>query len=561
MERGRSRKARSGCLGRIFGFVLFLIVAAVGVIAAVKYMPSRERADLDALYAAGGSDRVALYLNYERQEESGVYVDGQTYLPAAWVDANLNERFYWDANEKILVYALPEEIVKSDETTVDEDGKKILYRDGDAVYLSLALIQKYTDVRLQAYDGEAQKRVFVENNWDPVTVADAAWSAKIRLRGGLKSPIVTEIKRGGTVTVLEQYDNWARVMTPDGHIGYMHKWKMKNLHEEMLKSDFTAPVYQNISLDQKIVMVWHQVTIAAANQAMDSLIAKTKGVNVIAPTWFTLSSNSGAYESLADKSYVDRAHEKGLQVWAVLDNFSRECSKNVQAEVLLSRTSVREKLIENMMTEADRYGFDGINLDFESLKTAAGVHYIEFIRELSVSCRKKGLVLSVDNYVPAVYNRFYNQKEQGNVADYVIIMGYDEHYAGGEAGSVSSIGYVENGIKDMLSLVPKEKVINAVPFYTRLWTGSGDNASSRAMGISEATKWVSESGMDLTWDDSLGQYYGRLDSQNGEQQLWMEETRSLGLKMDLIKKYDLAGVAGWRLGLETSDVWDVIGWE
>ena len=550
MERGRSRKARSGCLGRIFGFVLFLIVAAVGVIAAVKYMPSRERADLDALYAAGGSDRVALYLNYERQEESGVYVDGQTYLPATWVDANLNERFYWDANEEILVYALPEEIVKSDETTVDEDGKKILYRDGDAVYLSLALIQKYTDVRLQAYD-----------NWDPVTVADAAWSAKIRLRGGLKSPIVTEIKRGGTVTVLEQYDNWARVMTPDGHIGYMHKWKMKNLHEETLKSDFTAPVYQNISLDQKIVMVWHQVTIAAANQAMDSLIAKTKGVNVIAPTWFTLSSNSGAYESLADKSYVDRAHEKGLQVWAVLDNFSRECSKNVQAEVLLSRTSVREKLIENMMTEADRYGFDGINLDFESLKTAAGVHYIEFIRELSVSCRKKGLVLSVDNYVPAVYNRFYNQKEQGNVADYVIIMGYDEHYAGGEAGSVSSIGYVENGIKDMLSLVPKEKVINAVPFYTRLWTGSGDNASSRAMGISEATKWVSESGMDLTWDDSAGQYYGRLDSQNGEQQLWMEETRSLGLKMDLIKKYDLAGVAGWRLGLETSDVWDVIGWE
>ena len=551
MERGRSRKARSGCLGRIFGFVLFLIVAAVGVIAAVKYMPSRERADLDALYAAGGSDRVALYLNYERQEESGVYVDGQTYLPAAWVDANLNERFYWDANEEILVYALPEEIVKSDETTVDEDGKKILYRDGDAVYLSLALIQKYTDVRLQAYDGEAQKRVFVENNWDPVTVADAAWSAKIRLRGGLKSPIVTEIKRGGTVTVLEQYDNWARVMTPDGHIGYMHKWKMKNLHEETLKSDFTAPVYQNISLDQKIVMVWHQVTIAAANQAMDSLIAKTKGVNVIAPTWFTLSSNSGAYESLADKSYVDRAHEKGLQVWAVLDNFSRECSKNVQAEVLLSRTSVREKLIENMMTEADRYGFDGINLDFD----------IEFIRELSVSCRKKGLVLSVDNYVPAVYNRFYNQKEQGNVADYVIIMGYDEHYAGGEAGSVSSSGYVENGIKDMLSLVPKEKVINAVPFYTRLWTGSGDNASSRAMGISEATKWVSESGMDLTWDDSVGQYYGRLDSQNGEQQLWMEETRSLGLKMDLIKKYDLAGVAGWRLGLESSDVWDVIGWE
>ena len=135
---------------------------------------------------------------------------------------------------------------------------------------------------------------------------------------------------------------------------------------------------------------------------------------------------------------MDRAHEKGLQVWAVLDNFSRECSKNVQAEVLLSRTSVREKLIENMMTEADRYGFDGINLDFESLKTAAGVHYIEFIRELSVSCRKKGWCCRSITMFRRYINRFYNQKEQGNVADYVIIMGYDEHFAGSpEAGPVS----------------------------------------------------------------------------------------------------------------------------
>lgn len=561
MKRGRSRKARSGCMGRLLGYILFLIIAAAGLIAGIKYMPSREYADLDTLYAAGGSDRVALYLNYERQSESGVYADGQTYLPVTWINDNLNERFYWDLNENILVYALPDEIIKSDETTLDEDGKKIIYRDGDTVYLSLSLIKKYTDVRIQNFDSDTRKRVFVENGSGQVTVAEVAWGAKVRLKGGLKSAIVTGVKRHDAVMVLEQYDHWLKVMTEDGHIGYVLKCKMKNIHEEELKSDFVEPVYQNISMEQKIVLVWHQVTIAAANQAMDSLIAKTKGVNVIAPTWFTLSSNSGSYESLADKSYVERAHEKGLKVWAVVDNFSRECSQNVQSEELLSRTSVREKLIANLMTEAEKYGFDGINLDFESLKTEAGVHYIEFIRELSVSCRKNGLVLSVDNYVPASYNSFYDYKEQGVVADYVIIMGYDEHYAGGEAGSVSSIGYVENGIKDMLSLVPAEKVINAVPFYTRLWTINGDNISSRAMGISEAAKWVSDNKMELSWDDSVGQYYGEIDSEDDIRKLWMEDEKSLELKMNLIKKYDLAGVAGWRLGLETSDVWDVIGWE
>lgn len=561
MTKGRSRKARSGCMGRVLGFGLFLIVAAVCLIAGIKYMPTSEYADLDALYAAGGSDRVALYLNYERQDESGIYADGQTYLPVTWVDENLNERFYWDANEEILVYALPKEVVKSDDSTLDDNGKKIIYRDADAVYLSLDLIRKYTDVRLQIFDDGSQKRVFVENDFEPITVAEASWGAKIRLKGGLKSPIVTKVKRGDAVTVLEQYDDWSKVMTQDGHIGYMYNWKIKDIHEETLKSDFSAPIYTNISMDQKIVLVWHQVTTAAANKAMDSLIAKTKGVNVIAPTWFTLSSNSGSYESLADKSYVERAHEKGLKVWAVLDNFSRECSKNVQSEVLLSKTSVREKLIKNMMSEADSYGFDGINLDFEGLKAAAGVHYIEFIRELSVACRNKGLVLSVDNYVPAAYNSFYDQKEQGNVADYVIIMGYDEHYAGSEAGSVSSASYVENGIKDMLSMVPKEKIINAVPFYTRLWTVDGDNTSSRAMGISEASKWISENNMELSWDDSTEQYYGELDSSGGKQKLWMEDAKSLEVKMNLIKKYDLAGVAGWKLGFETSDIWDVISWK
>ena len=197
MERGRSRKARSGCLGRIFGFVLFLIVAAVGVIAAVKYMPSRERADLDALYAAGGSDRVALYLNYERQEESGVYVDGQTYLPAAWVDANLNERFYWDANEEILVYALPEEVVTADAGTTGSGGKNILLERGDKTYLALGLILNYTDVRMNVYDSGSHKRIYVSNTWSPVAVATVKTNGKLRVKGGVKSPIITELVKDG----------------------------------------------------------------------------------------------------------------------------------------------------------------------------------------------------------------------------------------------------------------------------------------------------------------------------------------------------------------------------
>lgn len=540
--------------------LFLLLLCAAGVYGYKRYMPTNERADLGALYE-GRDNEVTLFLNYEKQKIKGIYEDGQTYLPVDWVNEHLNERFYWDDIEKILVYALPEEVVTADESATGAGGKKILLEKEDNTYLALGLILNYTDVRMNVYDGGEHKRAYIQNNWSPVSVATIRYNGRLRVKGGVKSPIITDLVKGESVLVLQMMDKWAKIMTMDGHIGYMANSKLENLHKETPVSTFEEPIYKNISLDEKISMVWHQVTIDAANSALEELMSTTEGVNVVAPTWFTMSDNEGNYESLASKSYVEKAHAMGLQVWPMVDNFSRECSKNVQSEILLSKTSVRRKLINSLMNEADTYGFDGINLDFESLKESAGVHYIQFIRELSVACRKKGLVLSVDNYVPAPHNLFYNRKEQGIVADYVIIMGYDEHYAGGDAGSVSSLGYVEKGIKDTLELVPNEKVINGVPFFTRLWTKKDGEFSARAMGIGNAFKWAKENGMKLDWDDTTGQYYGQCETEDGMNYLWMEDSKSLKLKMDLIKKYDLAGVSGWKLGLETADIWNVINWK
>lgn len=542
--------------------LLCIILAGVaGTYAYKRFMPTNEKADLGKLYGVSG-DEVALLFNYEKQAVKGIDQNGRIYLPISWVNDNLNERFYWDANEKKLVYALPEKIVYADAETVGAGGQKLLLDTADGVYLDLGLVLNYTDIRVSAYDKSQYKRVFVENSWAPIKTAVVKRNGKLRLKGGVKSPVITEVVKGESVTVLEQMKKWTEVMTEDGHIGYMASDKLKDLREETPKSTFKAPVYKNISLDEKITMVWHQVTIPAANGALDELLSTTRGVNVIAPTWFTLSDNNGNYESLASKDYVKKAHAKGIQVWAVVDNFSKDVTKNVQSEILLSKTSARQKLIKSLMKEADTYGFDGFNLDFESLKTEAGVHYIEFIRELSVACRKKGLVLSVDNYVPTASSGYYNREEQGIVADYVVIMGYDEHYPGGAPGSVSSLGYVENGIRDTLAAVPKEKVINGVPFYTRLWTENqkSGKVTSKSMGLSAARKWVADNQVKLEWQDAVGQYYGEVQSSDTKSFLWMEDAKSLGLKMNLIKKYQLAGVAGWRLGLETPDIWDSIGW-
>lgn len=535
------------------GLFLLYIIGRLGYMAYVKYAPSKELSDLADFYHVSGNE-IALFLDGQPQEDKGLLQGEQPYLPITWVNQNLNERFYWDEQEKLLVYTLPESIVYINTDTRSDKGLPLLLETGNGVFLSTELILTYTDIRISPFVEDEVHRLFVSTKWEPEMWTIVKRKGAVREKGGIKSPIVALQAEGVRVRVLDSMDYWARVQTEDGHMGYIEKLRLGESDPMTYISTFQVPVYTNISMDQKVCLAWHQVTSPEGNSSIQKLLRNTKGINVISPTWFSMTDNEGNYTSLADRAYVDYLHDQGIQVWALIDNFSPD----VQSEVLFSRTSVRTKLITRLMEDAQTYALDGINLDFESIKESAGPHYIQFIRELSVSCRKNHIVLSIDNHVPAPYNAFYNRKEQGAVADYVIIMGYDEHYAGGEAGPVASISYVRNGIKDTLKDVPREKVINAVPFYTRVWKENKEGKSSDALGISDAKAWVKSNRVSLQWKENLGVYYGEVIKDEESKVIWMEDERSLGLKMDAIREYDLAGVSCWKLGFEPKEIWDVV---
>ena len=540
----------------IIAVILLLLIAGgvIGFKVLEKYTPTKERANLNERYQAEEGHTAVLY-NYEIQEAKGIYENGQTYLPITWVNEHINKRFYWDHTEKLLVYTLPNQIVYADAETKGSNGAPLLVVKDDQVYLTLGLIANYSDIQIEAFDGGEARRVFL-TDWGTRNTAVVQKDGNVREKGGIKSPIVTAVSEGAKVTVLETMENWSEIMTEDGHVGYIENQRLGEMSEQTFESGRQPEVYAGTRLDEKIVLAWHQVMNADANQYLDDVLEGTRGVNVISPTWFSLTDNQGGYKSLASKAYVDRAHELGLQVWALLDNFSSD----VQTEVLLYSTSTRRKLINSLMEEVETYNLDGLNMDFESLKPEAGVHYIQFLRELSIPCREKGIILSVDNYVPFEYNAFYDREEQGIVADYVIIMGYDEHTSLSDAGSVASLEFVRGGIERTLEEVPKEKLINGVPFYTRIWTEDQNGLQSEAYGIAAAKEWVDRNEVELYWQQELGQYYGELTTPNGISYLWMEEEESLALKMNLIRSYDLAGVACWKLDLEDEAAWESIGW-
>ena len=531
--------------------VLVILVAILGIVTHVvmKYIPSSEKMDLNEYYGEMADGEIALVIGTENLEERGLVVGDRVYLPLDVVNTYLNQRYYWDSANQQILYATPSELTSASASS--EAGDKVWVKD-DKVYLNLTYVQEYTD--LDAYITKDPYRIAIQYKFKNVKTVTVKKNTSIRYRGGIKSAILTSVKKGTKLRLIEEMENWDQVATDDGYIGYIDKKKVGEAEKTKFERSFNREQYSYLTMDSKINMVWHQVTSTDANAYFADATANMTGVNVISPTWFYLTDTSGNIASIASADYVSQAHEKGLQVWGLIDNFTQE----VSTTETLSSTAARQNIISQLIQAAKDVGMDGINVDFESLSEDVGIHFLEFLRELSIECHKNNLVLSVDNPVPEDFTSHYDRAEQGRVVDYVIIMGYDEHYVGSEAGSVASLPWVEQGIQDTLDEVPAKRVINAIPFYTRLWRTTGGNVTSEAIGMDQAQQTIADNNVETYWDKTTSQNYGKYDIDNSTYQIWLEDAQSVAEKVKLVSKYDLAGVSAWKLGFENNGIWQVI---
>lgn len=531
--------------------VLVILVAILGIVTHVvmKYIPSFEKMDLNEYYGEMADGEIALVIGTEKLEERGLVDGDRVYLPLDVVNTYLNQRYYWDSANQQILYATPSELTSVSASS--EAGDKVWVKD-DKVYLNLTYVQEFTD--LDAYITKDPYRIAIQYKFKNVKTVTVKKNTSIRYRGGIKSAILTSVKKGTKLRLIEEMENWDQVATDDGYIGYIDKKKVGEAEKTKFERSFKKEQYSYLTMDSKVNMVWHQVTSTDANAYFADATANMTGVNVISPTWFYLTDTSGNIASIASADYVSQAHEKGLQVWGLIDNFTQE----VSTTETLSSTAARQNIISQLIQAAQDVGMDGINVDFESLSEDVGIHFLEFLRELSIECHKNNLVLSVDNPVPEDFTSHYDRAEQGRVVDYVIIMGYDEHYVGSEAGSVASLPWVEQGIQDTLDEVPAKRVINAIPFYTRLWRTTGGNVTSEAIGMDQAQQTIADNNVETYWDKTTSQNYGKYDIDNSTYQIWLEDAQSVAEKVKLVSKYDLAGVSAWKLGFENNGIWQVI---
>ncbi len=557
-------------------FAALLLIAVVLCVALVrKYTPNKEYiAPEEVMFVPEGEAYVTFW--QEKYEKNALLLNGGIYLDMETVLTHINEDFYYDEKELVLSYTTPTEIIRaypmepeyySNKTKQELTYAPILTK-GGVPYVSLEFAVLFSDMTYTFYENPA--RVLIRTGTKDMLSLKAEKDTAVRESADIKSCILCDLPKGSVVWYVdagtETSTKFVKVMTEEGIFGFVRKKDLTETYHETYASEYVQPVYSHILSEADVVLGWHQVTNKTANAGLENLIKDNEQLTVVSPTWFRVNQPEAENPllSLADAAYVEIAKSHGLEVWGLVDNFDIADAEGFDATAnslaVLSSTKEREELVNALVAEAIRYDLDGLNIDFEMLSLQTGPHFIQFLRELSVKCRANGLVLSVDNYVPSAHAAYYNWEAQGKVVDYVVIMAYDEHYAGSEvAGSVASYAYLTTAVDNILTMVPKEQVIMAVPFYTRLWRETkedgGTKLTSEALAMVTAQTELSRNGVTPVWDEITRQYYAEYEKDGATCKMWLEDVQSLQEKLAYIRKAELAGVAAWRLGFETKEVW------
>ena len=551
-------------ISKIFYILLFAVLVFFSVKVYKRYSFTKERADLEKYIGVTGDD-VAIYLNDELQVDGtnnkvfkALTSHNTVYIPLSFAKSHINNRFYFAKDINKILYCLPDEIRVAGETDIHQIGNAPFILFKDEPYLLIDYIKDYTNIRYDAYLDEQNKRIYIYSDWDKENIAYLKAKESVRLQGGNKSPIVTDLRKGEEIKILDRMTKWIKVKTANGYIGYIRKNKINKETEKIPVSNYIEVNRKSNKISKKPCIGFHQLFVNYSSSKLPELLKNAKNMNVIAPTWYVIKNNDGDIRSIANDAYVQYCHGKKLQVWATLNNFDLE---DVDEKLIFSSTITRRKIIDKLLREVKVNNLDGINLDIEQLSNDAGEDYTQFVRELSIELTKIGCILSIDTFVPYSYNKQYDLKEYNDFCDYVIIMCYDEHYSGSKvAGSVSSIGFVRDGINLSLAKVDKDRLVIGLPYYTRIWTTTADGkVSSEADAAKTIESRAIAQGLKFSFDESTLQNYGRKTTLDGSLiECWMEDDLSLAYKMQEIKSAGLAGTAAWKLTQERENSFKII---
>lgn len=493
-------------------------------------------------------------------DENGVYLDKDVILD------NLNSHISYDEESKMLVITTLDEVIRfyGEETVKinQEETKDIspMIFIENKPFLPIDRLDAYLGLSIN-YIEDTNKLVLLNMYEDRVTGKIFRNNIKLFTDKSIFSSTIDTLFAEDSVIVVEEDKSWTKVITEGGYIGYV---KSKHIIDKVnisgKEKKTKNPIWK--PKNEKIILTWEHVY---SKNPDTNRIGELKGVNIVSPTWLSLGNSEGKINSNISQEYISWAKDRGYRIWVL---FSNSFDPDLTHE-FLNNARAREYVINQLLDIVKENNMDGINIDFENVYLKDKRALVQFVRELTPIFHENRLVVSMDVTVKGGsenWSLFYDRAALGEVVDYIAVMTYDEHWAASPvSGSVASLSWVEKGIKGLLEEVPKEKLLLGIPFYTRMWVETPSRTKANEMDVKSRTltmeavnKILEKDNVVRVWDEMAGQEFLVYIEDGAIHKVWVEDSKSIELKTKLVNKYNLAGVAIWRRGFETENIWEVI---
>ncbi|MDD3303739.1 MAG: glycosyl hydrolase family 18 protein [Clostridia bacterium] len=487
------------------------------------------------------------------------FVDGDgIYVSVDTIKKLIDENIYYDKVATKIIVTTHDDVVKL-KVGEKKISKNFEYSDiqnearlkDNAPYVDINLLKELYHINVEY--NEETSTISIDNT-ETSDIAVKYNNVNVYEKLDTKSEVLQILNQENKVTVYTEslkHNRWYKIKTDTGIIGYIAK---NNVDVPTTNDNNTGKNNTENTAKEKITMFWQY------GSNLTTLGNKIEGVDVVSPTWYELKNSGGDINSEYSKSYFDKAKANGYEIWPIITNGIDSASYTADdTSKMLNSEYTREKFIKNLVKLLKEHKVEGINMDFEAMKTDDKDLYTQLIREMAPILRKENIKLSVDMYFVAYIDR----KRVGAASDYIILMGYDQRGAwSSEAGSIAEASWVEKNIESLLndSKVPSDKIILGVPFYTRHWTVKAglEKPTTKVYTMQDCLDFIKEYNLTPVWDQDAGQNYAEYTKGNVTYKLWMEDKDSIKRRVETVNKYNLAGITGWRKGLETSDIWNVI---
>jgi len=482
-------------------------------------------------------------------------IDGMIYLSYDYIKNNLDENINYDkaSNEVILNNKNNKKFKINENKAKFNSGEinlraPVIEKDGEIMLPIEAFIYDY-DVRLR-YNPDI-RLLLLDYEDKEYNLSKTTDEALLREDNSNNSPIIKKLPVGEEIYIYGDKGKFYKVRMVDGYAGYIEKDKVDDNFETIVlkspeKSENKEPL--NITWDY---------TYAEHKQEKIDKIKNIPGLDVIIPTWFSIRNTNGDLIDRGNLDYVKRYNDLGIKVWGYLDNsFDPEITHGA-----LSNKETRAKIIDKTLELCKKYSMEGLNIDFEHTKIDDRDKITDFVKEL----REKApddFIISVDvtpQISSDVTKEPYDRKKLAEISDYIVVMAYDQHWGSSDkAGSVAQYKWVEGSINVLFKNVPNEKMILGIPLYSRIWKENNGKVTSKTITMDEINKIIKNKSLKPIWDEESSQNYVEYTENGSTYKIWIEDASSIQEKVSLVNKYDLAGVASWRMGFETNDIWKVI---